>query len=139
MASARSDRSAERRRSRAGSASCRSGRPGVRDNGLSADRLRPADSPDYIAGSTVWNRPYILLCTAVLLCYTSQYLLIATLPLYVLDLGASVVVAGLVLSAFSVTSFGMRPIVGFLTDTKGRLNVLSVGALVLGITGFAFA
>src|SRR6266508_4208734 len=87
----------------------------------------------------VWSRPYILLCTAVLLCYTSQYLLISTLPLYVIDLGASVVVAGLVLSAFSVTSFGMRPIVGFLTDTKGRLNVLTFGAITLSITGFAFA
>lgn len=75
----------------------------------------------------------------MLLCYTSQYLLISTLPLYVLDLGASVVVAGLVLSAFSVTSFGMRPIIGFLTDTKGRLNVLTAGAMVLSITGFAFA
>jgi len=63
--------------------------------------------------------------------------MLSVLPLYVLDLGASVVVAGLALSAFSVTSFSMRPIVGFLTDTKGRLNVLTAGTVILGITGFA--
>jgi MFS family permease len=96
-------------------------------------------APNASQQAGVWSRPYILLCTAVLLCYTSQYLLISTLPLYVLDLGASVVVAGLVLSAFSITSFGMRPIVSFLTDTKGRLNVLMAGAITLSLTGFAFA
>jgi len=75
----------------------------------------------------------------VLLCYTSQWLLMAILPLYVRDLGASVFVAGLVLAAFSVTSFTMRPIVGYLTDVRSRLGILNAGTLILGTTGLAFA
>lgn len=75
----------------------------------------------------------------MLLCYTSQWLLMAILPLYVRDLGASVFVAGLVLAAFSVTSFTMRPIVGYLTDVRSRLGILNAGTLILGTTGLAFA
>ncbi len=89
--------------------------------------------------ASLWTRPYFLLLLAILLCYVSQWLQMAILPLYVHDLGASVLVAGFVLAAFSVTGFGMRPVVGYWIDSWSQPGVLTVGTAILAVTGTLFA
>ena len=100
-----------------------------------ASRLAPHGS----AHASLWTRPYVLLLLVILLCYVSQWLQMAILPLYVHDLGASVLVAGFLLAAFSVTGFGMRPVVGYWIDSWSQLGVLAVGTAILGVTGTLFA
>ncbi len=70
--------------------------------------------------------------------YSSQQLLIPTVPLYVTEMGGSTAVAGVILAAFSLTSFPMRPFVGYLSDSWSARGVLMMGPLILAITSFGF-
>src|SRR5581483_2337120 len=47
-------------------------------------------------------------------------------------------VAGLIIAAFSVTSFPMRPVVGHLADSWSVRGVLILGTLVLTVTSLGF-
>lgn len=85
----------------------------------------------------LWSRSYTLLCLTVLLAYTHQALLAPTLPLYVTDLGGSVVLAGFVLAAFAVVSFAVRPLVGYASDNWSPYRVQGTGSLILGASGLA--
>jgi MFS family permease len=86
----------------------------------------------------LWTRAYVFLLLAIFLCYMSQWVQWATLPLYVRDLGASVLIAGFVLAAFSVTGFGMRPVVGYWIDSWSHIGMLAVGTAILAVTGLLF-
>ena len=63
----------------------------------------------------LWTRSFTLICFSTLLCYGSQYFITPVLPLYVKEFGASTFMVGLVITAFSVISFLVRPS-GWATD-----------------------
>ena len=90
-----------------------------------------------VARPPLWTRGFVILCTVTALCYTSNYLINVTLPLYVEDLGGSPVIAGLIFTAFSVTSFILRPLAGHLTDAWSVRGTLMWGAGLLGVFGAA--
>jgi MFS family permease len=77
----------------------------------------------------------VLLCLATVLCYVSNYLVAVVLPLFVEDLGGSPVLAGLVFTSFSVTSFVLRPLIGHLADTWSVRGTVISGATILGSFG----
>src|SRR5205809_4499872 len=79
----------------------------------------------------LWAPPYILLCSALFAASVHGSLLDPVIPLYVNDRAGSVVVAGLALAAFSVTSFMLRPIVGYAIDRWGPRLMLAIGTAVL--------
>jgi MFS family permease len=79
------------------------------------------------------TKPFILLCAAMFLGYASQWVMTPVIPLYVKDLGGSAFVAGLVLLAFAVPSFTIRPFVGHLADTWSRAGVFMVGLAILSV------
>jgi MFS family permease len=58
-------------------------------------------------------------------------LLVPTIPLYVVHLGHSPFLAGVVLMSFSLPSFSLRPLVGFLADSWSAAGVLVLGALLI--------
>jgi hypothetical protein len=62
--------------------------------------------------SSLFTRPFVLLCLAMFLGYANQWMFMPAIPLYVDSLGGSAFVAGLALLAFSVPSFTVRPFVG---------------------------
>jgi MFS family permease len=64
--------------------------------------------------------------------YANQWVLTPIIPLYVQDLGGSAFVAGLALLAFSVPSFTVRPLVGYLADKWSAAGVLLAGLALLG-------
>jgi MFS family permease len=79
----------------------------------------------------IWTRAYILLCLAAFLSYAQYALLVPTIPLYVVHLGHSAVVAGIVLLSFSLPSFSLRPLVGYLADSWHAVGVLTLGAVLI--------
>ena len=85
----------------------------------------------------LWTREFFLVCFATLFCYSSHMLLAPILPLYVAELGGSTVAAGFVFTAFSVTSFFLRPLIGHLTDAWSVRGVLSLGSAILGLLSLA--
>lgn len=80
----------------------------------------------------LWTRAFVLLCLVNGLCYVSNQLVAVLLPLFVEDLGGSPVFAGLAITAFSVTSFILRPLIGHLTDTWSVRGTLFGGGAILG-------
>ena len=83
-------------------------------------------------GPSLATRPFVLLCVAMFLGYANQWVLTPVIPLYVQDLGGSAFVAGLVLLAFAVPSFAIRPLVGHLADRWSRAGVFALGLTILG-------
>jgi MFS family permease len=75
--------------------------------------------------------PFVLLCLAMFLGYANQWVLTPVIPLYVADLGGSALMAGLVLLAFAVPSFTIRPLVGRIADNWSAAGVLAVGLALL--------
>ncbi|HZT08505.1 MAG TPA: MFS transporter [Chloroflexota bacterium] len=86
----------------------------------------------------LWTRGFLLLLTVVFLGYSGQQLILPILPLYVTKLGGTPVEAGFILAAFSITSFPMRPVVGYLTDAWSARGILGIGTLILSLTSFGF-
>src|SRR5689334_24158243 len=88
------------------------------------DLVTPDDKP-------LANRSFIVLCIAMFLGYANQWVLTPVIPLYVADLGGSAFVAGLVLLAFAVPSFTVRPFVGNIADRWSAAGVLAIGLALL--------
>ncbi len=86
--------------------------------------------------SRLWTPGFVFLFVAIFLGYAGQQLILPTLPLYVTELGGTPTIAGLILAAFSLTSFPLRPFVGYLSDSWSARGVLSLGMLILSVTAF---
>jgi MFS family permease len=80
-----------------------------------------------------------VLCAVTVLCYCSYQIPTVILPLFVQGLGGSPVVAGLVFTSFSVTSFLLRPLMGHLTDSWSPRGTLFGGGAILGVLALACA
>jgi MFS family permease len=97
-----------------------------------------AASAEQTRAGTIWTPTFLLLSVAAMLSSANQALLTPGIPLYLHALGAPAAVIGLILATFSVTSVASRPFVGYVTDRWSLLAMMGLGALVLGLTGFAF-
>jgi MFS family permease len=86
----------------------------------------------------IWTRAYTLLCSAVFLSQAQYSILIVVIPLYVDHLGHSAFLAGLVLLAFSLPSFSLRPFIGYWADSWSTVGVLSLGALLLSASSLIY-
>jgi MFS family permease len=93
-----------------------------------ADPPRPA----------IWSWGYVLLLAAMFCAYAGQRVLIPILPLYIIELGGTPVVAGLVLAAFSLTSFPTRPLAGYLSDSWSARGALGLGNAIMAVTSLGY-
>ena len=90
------------------------------------------------AARSLFTRPFVLLCVAMVLGYGNQWVMTPVIPLYVHELGGSAFVAGLALLAFSVPSFTVRPFVGRVADRWNATGVLAVGLVLLAAGSLLF-
>jgi MFS family permease len=95
----------------------------------SVQAARPTTKPP------VWTRTFVLVCVSHWFAYFHHGLLAPTVPLYVTALGGSELVVGLVVGAFAVSTFAIRPIVGYLTDNWSAVLMLAAGGLLLAVGG----
>lgn len=69
----------------------------------------------------LWTRSFISACTGNFLLFFAFYLLIPIFPLYLIEeFHASKTMAGLVLSAYTLSALAIRPVAGFLLDLFNR-------------------
>lgn len=87
---------------------------------------------------SLFTRPFVLLCLAMILGYANQWVITPVIPLYVDELGGSAFVAGMALLAFSVPSFTVRPFVGRAADRWNAAGVLAVGLVLLAVGSLLF-
>jgi len=74
----------------------------------------------------------LLLCAAQFLGYAQNAMLAPILPLYIIQLGGSPFIVGLVLACFAVTSVLVRPLVGHWADRWSEAGVMIAGLLFQG-------
>jgi MFS family permease len=86
----------------------------------------------------IWTGSFFAVCVVSFLGFAHNGLLTPAVPVYLHDLGASEVIVGLVLAAFSVTSFTLRPFIGRLADVWTAAGVLGIGVAILGASSFGF-
>ena len=81
--------------------------------------------------NSMWNRNFILVFLCNLLIAFSFHILTPTLPKYVVAMGGSVEMAGLVATAFTVTSVITRPFAGYYIGIKSRKKILMVSVSII--------
>src|SRR5499427_4077032 len=81
---------------------------------------------------SLWTRTFLLLCAAQFLGYAQNAMLAPILPLYIIQLGGSPFIVGLVLACFAVTSVLVRPLIGHWADRWNEAGVMIWGLLFLG-------
>ncbi|MGH7846513.1 MAG: MFS transporter [Candidatus Binatia bacterium] len=87
---------------------------------------------------SIWTQTFALLCLAQLLAYAHNALLTPAIPLYVIHIGGSPFVVGLVLAAFAATSVVFRPFIGSWADAWSEAGVLASGCLLMGASLLLF-
>ena len=86
----------------------------------------------------IFSRDFSLAILANLFSFTSMYLLLATLPLYVVAIGGSVTDAGIVLACFTLTAVVVRPWIGRLSDRRAKKTIMLAGAVVLAASSLLY-
>ncbi len=90
------------------------------------------------ARDRIFSRSFSLAIVANLFSFTSMYLLLATLPLYVLAIGGSVSDAGIVLACFTLTAVVLRPWIGRLSDRRAKKGIMLAGAVITAVSSLLY-
>ncbi len=86
----------------------------------------------------IFTTPYNLMLVVSILSYTGHYMLMTTMPLYAMELGGSNVIAGLMITALTISALLFRPVFGSFIDCKGRKFVLVTGAMIFVIVSVLY-
>lgn len=104
---------------------------------------RPPEAPVAARSRpTLFTPAFITVAMAELAYFTADGILIPSLPRYVAgSLGGGNVTVGLVIGAFSVSAFVLRPWAGRIADRRGRRLLMAAGASVfaLSVLGYLVA
>lgn len=92
-------------------------------------------------GDKLWSEAFIKICLVNLLIFVAFHMLMATFAYYVIDVGGTEVTAGLIAGLFAVSSVLIRPLMGWVLDSRGRRLVLIAGVAGLAVfpVGYAFS
>ena len=91
------------------------------------------------AAPKLWTAPFIKIMSANTLSSICSSMIIQALPLYVMELGSSEAVAGLIMGIYTIASLVCRPFFGNMVDTRGRQSVLIIGVIIILTTCFSFS
>lgn len=86
----------------------------------------------------IFTRDFSLTILANLFSFGSMYLLLATLPLYVIAIGGSVSDAGIVLACFTMSAVILRPLIGRLSDRRAKKAIMLAGAVILAASSLLY-
>ncbi|CQR72971.1 Tetracycline resistance protein, class B [Sporomusa ovata DSM 2662] len=93
------------------------------------------ENTETLVREKLWIIPFILIITVNFLTCVGNFMLLSTLPILVLHIGGSKLMAGLITGIYSLTAFISRLQIGPLLDRKGRTSILIAGlSLLLIIT-----
>lgn len=87
----------------------------------------------------LFTRNFVLVCVASLSHYTSFQLLLATLPLYVLQMGGGETEVGMLMAVVAAAALAVRPLSGWAVETLGRKKTMVVGPAAFAAASAAYA
>ncbi|MCF6136299.1 MFS transporter [Pseudalkalibacillus berkeleyi] len=87
----------------------------------------------------LWTKRFILLCASNFLFFMSFFLLLPTLPVYLVEnLGASEDQVGLIMGIFTIAAVFARPITGYLMDFKNQKALFLIAIIVFVVATFGY-
>lgn len=86
----------------------------------------------------LYTRNMLILLTSICLFFSSFYLLLPTLPLYVHYIGGDQKDVGFIVGIFTLSSVLFRPLAGTFTDKVGRKVLLVTGAVIFFVAPFLY-
>lgn len=88
----------------------------------------------------LWNRAYVFVLLINTFSSFSFYFVATILSKYLVGIGASISVAGVIVGLFSITSLVCRPMCGMLADRFSNVRLLKLSNVLMctGLVGFAF-
>ncbi len=87
----------------------------------------------------LFTRNFVLVCVASLSHNTSFQLLLATLPLYVLQMGGGETEVGMLMAVVAAAALAVRPVSGWAVETLGRKKTMFVGPATFATASAAYA
>ena len=81
----------------------------------------------------LWTRDFLFLTAGNFAIFLGFYVLLPTLPIYVIEAGGSQAEAGLTFGLFTVSSVLIRPVSGWAIDRLGRRTLIGVGVLLFAV------
>lgn len=81
------------------------------------------------AESRLFTRDFLNISIVSLAIFCGHYLVLATLPGYIIQLGGDIGSVGLVSGLFATSALIFRPVVGYFVDRFGRVPVIRTGAI----------
>jgi len=97
------------------------------------------DATVHSNAARLWTPPFVKIVSANTLSSICNSMIQQALPLYVMWLGSSKTVAGLIMGFFTITALFCRPFFGILIDSKGRRFVLLIGISIIMATCVGFS
>lgn len=93
----------------------------------------------FVTPDRLWNRSYIFVLIVSTLTSFSFYMTANIMSKYLVGIGLSVTLAGMVVGLFSITSLASRPFVGLLADRMSNVRLLIISCVFqsAGLLGFA--
>ncbi len=90
--------------------------------------------------TSVWNRDFILLFLINSIVNFGHSMVATLMPKYLNSIGLASTVIGFIISLFSFTALGFRPVTGPLIDgwNKKKLYILMLAVLVVSFAGYTF-
>jgi MFS family permease len=86
----------------------------------------------------LWTKKYVMLIVVSFLLFSSFYLLMPTLPIFIKELGGSESQVGFIVGVFTLSAVILRPIVGGLVDRYGRRVFMLSGLVLFAVTMYAY-
>jgi DHA1 family multidrug resistance protein-like MFS transporter len=84
------------------------------------------------------KRILITLLLALFIAFLGVGVIAPIIPIYAMDLGATGVTLGLMIAAFSISQGALQPVVGSLSDRKGRKRFLVAGLSIYAVVGLTY-
>ena len=84
------------------------------------------------------KRTLVILLLAVFIAVLGVGIVAPIIPIYAIDLGATGVTLGLMIAAFSISRGALQPVVGSLSDRRGRKRFLVAGLAIYAVMGFTY-
>ena len=88
--------------------------------------------------SRIWTRDFTLIVITTFITFMNFHIHLSAFSYYIISIGGTDAIAGTASLLYSIASVVMRPVVGWLLDTRGRRICLLLGALIFGLLPFGF-
>jgi predicted MFS family arabinose efflux permease len=86
----------------------------------------------------LWTAPFLSMCGGSVSLFMSQSILMAVLPIYIIELGGGDIEAGLAMTCFQIGTMVCRPIAGRIIDHINKRNLLLVSSVIFVLVMIGF-